>query len=128
MKSLGERTRELREQRGWSQAQLAQRSGLSASFISRLERNEYLALSSENSQHLADAFGVTLTTFLADTQPTLDERLAVLFHRYPPLRAAFLNASYKMDDAGVELLINAIEGTVRFYDAQQRQAPTNPPS
>jgi len=37
MKSLGSRVRELREERGWSQAELARRSGLSPGMIWQIE-------------------------------------------------------------------------------------------
>lgn len=52
--------RALREQRGWSQADLAERSGTGQSAISRVEDPDYTRLSLQSCLELADAFDVGL--------------------------------------------------------------------
>ncbi len=52
------RLRELRERRGWSQAELGRRAGVSASTVNRAERGETRTLSLGNLEKLAQALGV----------------------------------------------------------------------
>lgn len=122
MTTIGERVKELRLQRGWTLGQLAQRSGVAESYLSRLERDHYKSPGMRNLTKIAEAFGIPPRSILSVRTPSVDERIAVLLHRYPDLKAAFLNASFKLDDAGVELLINAIEGSLKFYEQQQRRS------
>jgi len=49
------RLRDLRKIRGWSQSELARRSGVSQSVISRLESGVIEAVSFENLERLAEA-------------------------------------------------------------------------
>lgn len=49
------RLRELRDVRGWSQAELARRSGVNQSIISRLENGDTRSVSFENLERLAAA-------------------------------------------------------------------------
>lgn len=51
------RLQELREVNGWSQAELARRSGVHQSVISRLERGEIQSVSFANLERLAGALG-----------------------------------------------------------------------
>jgi transcriptional regulator with XRE-family HTH domain len=52
--------RALREQRGWNQAELAQRNGTTQSTISRIEDPDYGKVSLQSCFELADTFGVAL--------------------------------------------------------------------
>jgi transcriptional regulator with XRE-family HTH domain len=56
---LGEQVRKLRENRGLTQAQLAERIGMSTIFIRKLESGERLA-SIVTLERLAEALGATL--------------------------------------------------------------------
>jgi transcriptional regulator with XRE-family HTH domain len=56
---LGEQIRKLRERRGLTQAALAERIGMSAIFIRKLESGERLA-SIDTLERLAEALGATL--------------------------------------------------------------------
>jgi transcriptional regulator with XRE-family HTH domain len=52
------RVEELREAKGWSQAELARRSGVPQPTISRIEAGESGSISLANLERLADALGV----------------------------------------------------------------------
>lgn len=62
-KKFGDRVRELRRERGWSQEELAHRSGLHRTYISSLERGERNA-SLKIVQRLADAFLLTIQSLM----------------------------------------------------------------
>ena len=57
---LGRRVKRLRERAGWSQHELARRSGVSRSTIAGLETGDRPSLTLENAMKLADALGVSL--------------------------------------------------------------------
>ena len=52
------RLQEMREAKGWSQAELARRSGVPQPTISRIEASESGSISLANLERLADALGV----------------------------------------------------------------------
>jgi HTH-type transcriptional regulator/antitoxin HipB len=54
------RLRELRERKGWSQAELGRRAGVAASTINRAERGETRTLSLDNLEKIATALGVSV--------------------------------------------------------------------
>ena len=69
---ISEQVRDLRKQKGWSQKQLAQLSGLDRTTIGALERNDYSDIGIRKVQRVLELLGKTLT--LSDTGlPTLDQ-------------------------------------------------------
>lgn len=62
---LGRRIRSLRALRGWTQADLAEASGLHRSYVSSVERGER-NVGVENLVLIADAFGLSLADLLTD--------------------------------------------------------------
>ena len=62
---LGSRIRDLRVQRGWSQEDLADVSGLHRTYVGSAERGER-NLTVDSLQALAGAFGLTLSGLLKD--------------------------------------------------------------
>jgi transcriptional regulator with XRE-family HTH domain len=56
---VGQRLRDLRTEHGWSLAEVSQRSGLSVSFLSSVERGTS-SISVGNLFKLADAYGTTV--------------------------------------------------------------------
>jgi transcriptional regulator with XRE-family HTH domain len=74
---IGQRVKELREARGWSQEQLARRVGVNAKTIYNYESGARGAKEPPLStvQALADAFGVTLEELL--TEPENGPKAAV---------------------------------------------------
>src|SRR5690242_18719661 len=61
---VGECLRKARQDRGWTQAELAEAAGLSANYVARLERGE-LGPSLYVAFHLAEALGTHIETLLA---------------------------------------------------------------
>ena len=70
---LADRLRTAREQRAWSLADLAERSGVSKAMLSKIEREEVSPTASILSR-IATAFGITLAELLREEQ-TASERL-----------------------------------------------------
>ncbi len=70
-KDLGQRVRSLRRQNNWSLAQLAARTGLAASTLSRIENNQ-LSLTYEKLLDLSRGIGVDLAELLAGDEPVAD--------------------------------------------------------
>lgn len=68
VRMLGDRLREQREKAGWSQAELAEQSGVGQSYLSKLERGEATCPSWRTVRALEDALGIkhgTLTRGLS---------------------------------------------------------------
>ena len=65
---VGQRLRDLRTDRGWSLAEVAQRSGLSVSFLSSVERGTS-SISVGNLFKLADAYGTTVPGLGSERRP-----------------------------------------------------------
>lgn len=57
--TVGERIRVSRQQKGWTQVELAEAAGLSSNYVARLERGE-LGASLFVAMRIADALGITL--------------------------------------------------------------------
>jgi transcriptional regulator with XRE-family HTH domain len=68
---IGQRVRSLREQRGWSRAELAERSGVSDRLIRYYESGErgVKAPSLPTLQGFAAAFGLSIDDLVADPEP-----------------------------------------------------------
>lgn len=65
MSPLTLRLRELRERRGWSQAELGRRAGIAQSVINRLESGKNRGPSLDTLEQLAKALGVAPGSLLA---------------------------------------------------------------
>ena len=61
--SVGALIRARRQQRGWSQADLAEATGFTTSYISRVERGDVGVPSQPNLQRFGDALGIALGEF-----------------------------------------------------------------
>src|SRR5260221_2274891 len=60
--NVGERIRVARQQKGWTQVELAEAAGLSSNYVARLERGE-LGASLFVASRLVEALGITLDVF-----------------------------------------------------------------
>jgi transcriptional regulator with XRE-family HTH domain len=67
--TVGQRIKQLRDQRKWSQLKLAHEAGIALNTISRLERGEVADPSLSTLEALADAFGVTTAELVAKPDP-----------------------------------------------------------
>lgn len=65
---LGKRIAETRRQRGWKKADLARKAGISASYVTRIERGAYERPSIDQITAIADALGVHVAS-LTDPPP-----------------------------------------------------------
>lgn len=66
MNQLYKQIAKMREEAELSPAELAERSGLSQAYISKLEDGEYKSLSLNTCKSLAEGFGLTLKVFLEE--------------------------------------------------------------
>ena len=65
LRCLGQRIRDLRKQRGWSQAAASERIGVHWTYLGHLERAEKPGVSVMSIARIANAFGVTLADMFA---------------------------------------------------------------
>ncbi|OGI00676.1 MAG: hypothetical protein A2Y25_10440 [Candidatus Melainabacteria bacterium GWF2_37_15] len=72
-KIIGERIKKLRQENGFTQAELAERCNLSVSYISYIESAKDKKASLESLVKLADNLGVTVNTFLVGFQKNEDK-------------------------------------------------------
>lgn len=72
-RAIGKRVRTLREERGWSQARLAERAGIGVAYVTRIEGAKKRA-TVETLEALARAFEVPLWRLLASTRLSVAER------------------------------------------------------
>ena len=84
---IGDRVRELREARGWSQAHLAEASGISARTIQRVETRH--AYSGETAMALASVLGVPVAELVAPSAAAPGEHRP-LWPAPSPRRAAWI--------------------------------------
>ncbi len=72
LSGISEQLRCFRKQKGWSQQQLAQMSGLDRTTIGALERNDYSDIGIRKVQRVLELLGKSLTIIDAGL-PTLDQ-------------------------------------------------------
>jgi len=107
--SLGARIRQIRDERGLSQRELSQRSGISPNAISLIERDEN-SPSVSTLQSLASALNVRMSFFFDQ-----DEPLKVL-HIKASMRPAITSHGVKIEAMGSELRRQEIEPFVISLD------------
>lgn len=71
MPTPGDRIREAREAKGWTQDQLSDKAGISKGFLSDVENNKR-NVSAENALKLADALGMSLDYLMRGTEVTAE--------------------------------------------------------
>lgn len=94
--TLGERSRRLRKEKGWTQGELARRVGIKPSRISKYENGTYQP-NLATVKAIADALGTTTDHLLGcGPQPDSDSRLQDLLSRLDELPAEPRNAIAEM--------------------------------
>jgi transcriptional regulator with XRE-family HTH domain len=76
LKALGQRIRELRTERGYSQESFADKCGVHRTFMGTVERGES-NLSFQNIARVAEALGVTLSTLFLGLETRAENQMAV---------------------------------------------------
>jgi transcriptional regulator with XRE-family HTH domain len=69
---IGERLQELRKERGWTQQELADRSGIKRGYIALLESNRRRSIGARNALKLAGAFGITVDELLREKKVLIE--------------------------------------------------------
>ena len=120
MATTGDRIRERREDRGWTQEQLAQRAGMSKGFLSDLENNKR-NVSAEYVLRIANALGVSLDYLLrGETNQRDAERSPVRIPAELSAAAQELNLTY----TETLMLLDAHDAVV----ARRRLKGSTPPT
>jgi len=105
MSTLGERVKVLREQKGWSQADLSQETGILQATISRVESGVIPSLKSENILKLAKALN-TSADFLVGKIDKMDFEDSLINDP----EAKYLFRGYeKLDEEGKRMLKNYLD-------------------
>ncbi|WP_010677017.1 helix-turn-helix domain-containing protein [Bacillus timonensis] len=83
MERVGHRIREMRDERKWSQAKLAEEAGISENYISDIENNARPGASLGMYKKIADALGISLPQLLLDNDVSdvLDSIILLLADR-----------------------------------------------
>ena len=109
--SLEEKVRQLREQRGMNQKQLADASNITQATISRIESGQVKELKSEALKRLASALGVTVDYLVDKTSRLTPNDIA----ESDPDAQYLLRGYEKLSADGREQLLNFI----RFLEDQE---------
>jgi len=103
---FGQRVRDLRESHGWTQKQLAERLGVSVSYISKVENSRL---------HFGDFPSVKFIHKLADELQADEDELLLLSDRVPETlrqrireRPEVFNAVAELDDRAMDQLLAQI--------------------
>lgn len=80
MESLGSTIRDLRRQKGLTQAALASQLGMSRSTISSIENNTIAEIGIRKVEAILNILGYTLSAVPQRRRPTLDQLKEVHFH------------------------------------------------
>ncbi len=140
--TIGEKIRELREKKRWSQKQLAKKAGVSETYIKKYERGE-VCPSNQTMYKLAKALGVDITVLIAAKYPIIDaENLKIALEipaatdREQIIRAAtaddtndsishrfaiWLRMLREIDDLSVKELADAVGLTWEEIDEYERE-------
>lgn len=88
-KTVGDRIRDLRNGRGWSQEELADRATVSRSFMGEIERGQASA-TIESLEKITNALEITLEDLFRNLQPSTDSKLTALMNKMNNLSAESL--------------------------------------
>lgn len=95
---LGEKIKKLRESRGWSLSELAERAGVAKSYLSTIERNLRRNPSIQFIEKIADVFHVSVTS-LIEEESELDK---MKMDANENLDSDWINIVKEAMDSGIE--------------------------
>ena len=91
--NMGEKIKELRKARGWSQTELGQRLGLQKSAVSKYERGAITKFSQEQLKEIADVFGVSPAVLFGYSEDEIEmNALVKRVRNLPPERVRQVSA------------------------------------
>ena len=102
---LGANVRKLREERGWTQAELSRRTGIDTKSISRYENGQSFP-SAELIDKIALAFGVKVSALFEEEERTDDRKVEVTAENIGRLSAGILE---KHSTVYINNVVNEIE-------------------
>ena len=109
--SIGEKIRQLRREKDWSQGQLAIKLGISERHISRYE-NEKFTPSASTLKKIAEVFGVTIDYLLSCNNPEDDNKpLQIADIKDPELLECFLEAD-ELEESDREVVKKLVQAFV----------------
>jgi len=79
-KVVGDKIKDLRNGRSWSQEELADKANVSRSFMGEIERGQANA-TIESLEKITNALEITLEDFFKNLQPSTDSKLALLMDK-----------------------------------------------
>jgi transcriptional regulator with XRE-family HTH domain len=108
MKNIAKIIADLRKQKGWSQTELADKSGVSREIIGKYERGE-AAPSIEFAKRIADAFGVSLDYLVGEgINASFDKKTVKRIQEIENMKPEFKDCVFKM-----------LDSIIRDYKTQQ---------
>lgn len=122
METIGDRIRAARKNRGFTQAQLAEKAGMERTDINRAE-NDGLALGEKRLKRVADALDVSVLELRPAAAP--DERGRSLLDRLEEVAAsqAQILENQKKGVAALAAQLRAVQRTVESLAEAERTAP-----
>lgn len=79
-RAVGDRIKDLRNGRGWSQEELADQANVSRSFMGEIERGQ-ASPTIESLDKITNALEITLEDLFRNLQPSVDSKLAILMDK-----------------------------------------------
>lgn len=121
MKVDGEKIRQMREERSWTLSELAEKAGLSASYLSELERGETNP-SLKTIQKIASALNVDNMRLLHETERVVGTKLRLIRHAKGQTlahaaKAAGISLSYlsEIERGNIAPSVKVIRGLAQVY-------------
>ena len=108
MKTFGATIRNEREQKGISLRKFAEQVGISPTFISKMERDEFDSPKEENIRKMADILGLDADVLLGLGGKVASDLPEIVQER-PQLMATFLRKAGKLSDENIEKLLKHMD-------------------
>lgn len=119
--TLGEKLKSLREQRGWTQSQAAERLGISSQVVSNYER-DYRSPDKETLSRIAKVFNCSLDWLLGVTDnPERIDDLSPFDKKDKPVNRAFLELPEDVSEEEKEFLQAQLDAQLEIFRKLKRK-------